>query len=132
VLPRVYGPNVDGYVFPDQPIKLIGQQSYPAMPVIIGNTAGETAQWADTAGRVTDEGSYTAAIDRVFGSTARERVLNLYPPANYASPRAAFAQVTTDAAFPAKADVSRGSSRKPRKSPSTGICSTTRSMVIPI
>ena len=99
VLPRLYGPNVDGHVFPDQPIKLIAEKRYPAMPVIIGTTSGETGPWADTAGRITDEASYAAAIDKVFGAAARERILAVYPASAYSSPRAAFAQVTTDAEF---------------------------------
>jgi hypothetical protein len=40
------------------------------------------AQWADTAGRVTDETSYAAAIDKVFGAAARDRILRLYPASN--------------------------------------------------
>lgn len=99
VLPRHYGPNVDGHVFPDQPIKLIAEKRYPAMPVIIGTTSGETGPWADTAGRITDEATYAAALDRLFGAAARERILAVYPASAYASPRAAFAQVTTDAEF---------------------------------
>ena len=102
VLHRVYGPNMDGHVFPVQPIKLIAEKRYPAMPVIIGNTAAETGQWADTAGHVTDERSYAAAIDKVFGPAARDRILRLYPASTYVSPRAAFAQVTTDAEFTCK------------------------------
>ncbi len=99
VLPRVYGPNMDGHVFPDQPIKLIAEKRYPAMPVIIGTTTGETGPWADTAGRITDEASYATAIDKVFGAPARDRILRLYPASSYPSARAAFAQVTTDAEF---------------------------------
>ena len=99
VLPRIYGPNVDGVVFLDQPIKLIAEKRYPVMPVIIGTTSGETGPWADTAGRVTDEASFSAAIDKVFGAAARERILAVYPASAYASPRAAFAQLTTDAEF---------------------------------
>jgi para-nitrobenzyl esterase len=102
VLPRVYGPNVDGHLFPDQPINLIRQKLYPAMPVIIGNTANETLGWADTAGSVTDEASYAAAIDKVFGATARDRIMALYPASAYSSARGAFAQVTTDAEFTCK------------------------------
>ena len=75
VLPRIYGPNVDGHIFPDQPLKLIMEGKYPSMPVIIGNTSEETMPWADTAGRVTDDASYVAAIDRVFGAGSRERIL---------------------------------------------------------
>jgi para-nitrobenzyl esterase len=102
VLPRVYGPNIDGHVFPDQPIRLIAQHRYPAMPVIIGNTAEETLGWADTAGAVTDEASYAAAIDKVFGAASREKIMALYPASAYPSPRRAFAQVTTDAEFTCK------------------------------
>jgi para-nitrobenzyl esterase len=108
VLPRIYGPNIDGHVFPEQPIKLIAQKRYPAMPVIIGTTSNETGRWADTAGKVTDEVSYAGAIDKVFGSSARDSILRLYPTSAYASPRAAFAQVTTDAEFTCK---SRGVAR---------------------
>jgi para-nitrobenzyl esterase len=99
VLARLYGPNVDGVVFPDQPIKLIAEKRYSAMPVIIGTTSGETGPWADTAGRITDEAGLAAAIDKVFGAVARERILAVYPAGAYASPRAAFAQLTTDAEF---------------------------------
>ena len=99
VLPRLYGPNVDGVVFPAQPIQRIAAKQYTPMPVIIGNTAGETGPWADTAGRVTDEASYATAIEKVFGAGAREKIMALYPATAFASPRAAFAQVTTDAEF---------------------------------
>src|SRR4051794_28597691 len=102
VLPRVYGPNMDGHVFPEQPIKLISEKRYPAMPVIIGNTSGETGSWADSAGHITDEASYSVAIDKVFGTAARDRILGVYPANAYSSPRAALAQVTTDAEFTCK------------------------------
>jgi para-nitrobenzyl esterase len=99
VLPRIYGPNVDGYIFPDQPLKLIMEGKYPSMPVIIGNTSEETMPWADTAGRVTDDASYAAAIDRVFGTGSRERILGQYPVKSYPTPRLAFMRVTTDSEF---------------------------------
>jgi para-nitrobenzyl esterase len=99
VLPRIYGPNVDGHIFPDQPLKLIMEGKYPSMPVIIGNTSEETMPWADTAGRVTDDASYAAAIDRVFGAGSRERILAQYPLKSYPTPRLAFMRVTTDSEF---------------------------------
>ena len=102
VLPRAYGPNVDGHLFPDQPINLIRQRRYPAIPVIIGNTSEETLGWADTAGQVVDDASYGAAVDKVFGAGARDRILALYPASAYPSPRRAFAEVTTDAEFTCK------------------------------
>jgi para-nitrobenzyl esterase len=99
VLPRVYGPNVDGHVFPDQPIKLIADRQYPAMPAIIGNTAGETKSWADTAGPITDQESYATAIEKLFGPAARDRILGVYPANAYPTPRDAFARLSTDAEF---------------------------------
>jgi para-nitrobenzyl esterase len=116
VLPRLYGPNMDGLIFPEQPIKLIAEKRHPAMPVIIGTTSNETGPWADTAGRVTDEASYAAAIDKVFGAAARERILAIYPTNAYSSPRAAFAQLTTDAQFTCQARrVSRALTRSQRE-----------------
>jgi para-nitrobenzyl esterase len=99
ILPRVYGPNVDGHVFPDQPIKLIADRRYPPMPVIIGNTAGETKSWADSAGPITDHASYAAGIEKLFGAAARDRILAAYPANGYPTPRDAFARLTTDAEF---------------------------------
>src|SRR5713101_5179025 len=99
VLPRVYGPNVDGHIFLDQPLKLIMEGKYLPMPVIIGNTSEETMPWADTAGRVTDDTSYAAAIDKVFGAALRERILAQYPVKSYPTPRLAFMRFTTDSEF---------------------------------
>jgi para-nitrobenzyl esterase len=99
VLPRVYGANMDGHIFPDQPLKLIIERKYPGMPVIIGNTSEETNPWANSAGAVTDAASYAAAIDKVFGSGLRDRIVALYPLDAYPTPVAAFARVTTDAEF---------------------------------
>jgi para-nitrobenzyl esterase len=99
VLPRVYGPNVDGHIFLDQPLKLIMEGKYLPMPVIIGNTSEETMPWADTAGRVTDDASYAAAIDKVFGAVLRERILAQYPVKSYPTPRLAFMRLTTDSEF---------------------------------
>jgi hypothetical protein len=58
--------------------------------VIVGNTSQETLPWANSAGQVTDEASYVAAIDRVFGAASRERILSNYPAKSYSTPRLAF------------------------------------------
>jgi len=99
VLPRLYGPNMDGHVFPGQPIERLTQGKAPEMPIIIGNTTGETGEWADSAGTVRDEVSYAAAIDRVFGANARPSILAIYPASAYPTAREAFARLTTDALF---------------------------------
>jgi para-nitrobenzyl esterase len=99
VLPRIYGPNMDGYVFPDQPLKRIARGQHQAMPVIIGNTAEETMQFVDAAGPVTDEASYAAAVEKVFGAKNRDPILAIYPARGFATPRAGFVKLTTDAEF---------------------------------
>lgn len=96
VFPRTYGPNVDGHVFPDQPIKIIAAGRHVTVPIIIGNTSRETWGWSRT---VTDEAAYAATIERIFGAAVRDRILKLYPVSAYPSARAAFAQATTDAQF---------------------------------
>jgi para-nitrobenzyl esterase len=48
---------------------------------------------------VTDDASYVAAIDRVFGAASRERILAQYPLKSYPTPRLAFMRVTTDSEF---------------------------------
>ena len=65
VFARIYGPNMDGHVFPEQPIKTIAAQRHPAMPIIIGGTSRETWGWSSM---VNDEASYVAAIDKLFGA----------------------------------------------------------------
>ncbi len=95
VLPRVYGPNADGHVFPDQPLKLIAARKHHAMPVIIGTTSEETIQWANSAGPVTDLASYTAAIEKAFGAASRDAILAQYPVNAYPNPSRAFVTLTT-------------------------------------
>ena len=99
VLPRTYGPNMDGVVFPDQPIKVIARGAHSAMPVIIGTTADETIGWVVRGAPITDAASYAAQIEKTFGAAARDRILGEYPMTNYPTPQRAFIQLTTDAQF---------------------------------
>ena len=99
VLPRTYGPNMDGVVFPDQPIKIIARGAHSTMPIIIGTTADETTGWVVTGAPITDAASYAAQIEKTFGATARDRILAEYPMTNYPTPQQAFIQLTTDAQF---------------------------------
>jgi hypothetical protein len=99
IFPRIYGPNVDGHVFPDQPIKLIAAKRHHAMPAIVGGTADETIQFVNAAGPVTDEATYAGAVAKVFGAAARDAILARYPAGSYEAPRRAFVQLTTDAFF---------------------------------
>lgn len=99
VLPRLYGPNVDGHVFPRQPRALIERGAYNRVPVIIGNSTAETMQFVNAVGPVTDEASYEAAIGQVFGAGNMPRIRGAYPLAAYSTPREALVRLTTDALF---------------------------------
>jgi len=97
--PRVYGPVMDGMVFPDQPRTRIEAGLAARIPVIIGNTAEETWYWLDRIEVVEDEASYAAALRRLFGEDHQEDVLAQYPAARYSSAREAWLRATTDAFF---------------------------------
>ena len=99
MLPRLYGPNADGHVFPDQPLKLIAARQHHPMPVIIGNTAEETMPWVNSAGPVTDPASYAAVIEKLFGAEFRDAIVAQYPASAYPSPSRAFVTLTTDVLF---------------------------------
>jgi para-nitrobenzyl esterase len=99
VFPRTYGPNMDGLVFPDQPLKIVSRRAHAAMPIIIGNTADETLGWVRGGTAIADAPTYAAEIEKVFGAPARERILAAYPLSAYASPEDAFIRLTTDGQF---------------------------------
>jgi para-nitrobenzyl esterase len=99
VQPRQHGPNMDGHVFPQQPIAAIRKGEQAAMPVIIGNATEETMQWATGLGTPKDEAGYEAALAKAFGMAEAGRVRAEYPMAAYASPHMALVRATTDAYF---------------------------------
>jgi para-nitrobenzyl esterase len=96
---RVYGPNVDGVVFPAQPLEIIQAGRHAHMPVIVGNSTDETMLWAASAGPVNDAAGLDAALTRLFTAQAVPRIRAMYPLADYASPREAMVRITTDAFF---------------------------------
>jgi len=99
VQPRQHGPNMDGQVFPQQPIAAIRKGEHAHMPVIIGNATEETMQWAAGLGPAKDAASYEAALIKAFGANEAARVREQYPMAAYASPHMALVRATTDAYF---------------------------------
>jgi para-nitrobenzyl esterase len=99
IFARTYGPNVDGHIFPDQPINMIRSKRYRPMPVIIGNTADETRQFLNVIGPVPDAASYAEAVTRLFGAQSRDAIIARYPATSFATPRAALEAATTDAYF---------------------------------
>ncbi len=96
---RVYGPVMDGHIFPDQPKNLIKARRYQPMPVIIGNTADETRTFLNVMDPVADADAYATALAKLFGESSRDAVLKRYPVANFPSPRAALEAATADAFF---------------------------------
>jgi para-nitrobenzyl esterase len=98
IFARAFSPNVDGHVFPDQPIKLIQARRYMPMPLIIGNTADETKGWLGSV-PVTDATTYAEAIGKIFGAEPRDAILRHYPASGFPSPRAALEAATVDAYF---------------------------------
>lgn len=99
VLPRIYGPNMDGHVFPDQPLALIKRGQYMRMPVILGSSTEETMLFVNGLGPVTDAASFSAAIAKVFGPGSAARIQAQYPLQAFSSPRQALVKLTTDALF---------------------------------
>ena len=99
VFPRVYGPNMDGHVFPEQPLNIISRRAHASMPIIIGDTVDETLGWVRAGTPITDAETYASEIGKVFGLSARDRILAAYPLSDYPSPLKAFVQLTTDAQF---------------------------------
>ena len=99
LFPRTYGPIVDGYVFPDQPIKRLAAGQRERMPLIIGNNLEEAASWVDSLGPLTDGDTYRAALERVLGADLRDRVVAQYPLSRFSTPREALVRAMTDALF---------------------------------
>jgi para-nitrobenzyl esterase len=99
LMPRLYGPNVDADVFPDQPIAVIQHGLHVRMPVIIGNTSQETAQFVDSVAPLTDPASYEAALLKLFDKADVPRIMETYTLATHRSVRQAMVRLTTDAFF---------------------------------
>lgn len=99
LLPRLYGPVVDGVVVPQQPIAAIHAGRHTAVHALVGNSTHETMQFVDSVGPVADEAAYATAVARVFGAQDAPRIVTAYPAASFASPREALVRLTTDAYF---------------------------------
>jgi para-nitrobenzyl esterase len=99
LMPRLYGPVVDGDLLPEQPIAAMKRGAHARMPIIVGNTTRETMQFVGSVGPVTDAEGYAAAVRRVFGAEQGSRIVEAYPPAAYPTHREALVQLTTDGLF---------------------------------
>jgi para-nitrobenzyl esterase len=96
VFPRIYMPNVDGYLLTASPLEIIKAGKHSHMPIILGSNAAETALQASSVDEVADDTAYQAAIAKVFGTTNAAKIVAQYPSSAYPTPKAAVVAVTTD------------------------------------
>jgi para-nitrobenzyl esterase len=97
IFPRIYTPNVDGYLLAASPLEIIQDGAYPQMPIILGSNAAETVSQVNVVGNIPDDATYQADVAKVFGSTNAPNIVAQYPSSSFSTPKAAFIAVTTDA-----------------------------------
>jgi len=99
IYPRWYGPNVDGHVFPEQPIEAIRSGRHSRMPVLIGTTLDETRTFLNAVDPIDDAARFTQVVGDLFGGENRDAIVQRYPITGYESPRLALEAVANDAYF---------------------------------
>ena len=95
-----YGPVIDGHVLVNDTATTILAGEHNSVPLIVGHNAEELAQLL-IVGDI-DESEYENLVRTsygIFGTEAVDRMLELYPAADYDSPRDALVQLTSDARF---------------------------------
>jgi para-nitrobenzyl esterase len=93
--PRIYSPNVDGFVVPDVPLALMAATSNATSgELIIGSNAQETSTRVGTP--IPDLETYAGRIHARYGEQLGDAVLNVYPASDYPTPQDAFIAATTD------------------------------------
>jgi para-nitrobenzyl esterase len=90
-----FGPNVDGYVLAGSPIEVISERKHNAVPFVIGANAEETARYTPM---VASAMAYEDILRTLFPAIA-DQLLQLYPAADFPTPRKALTAVTTDGRF---------------------------------
>jgi para-nitrobenzyl esterase len=92
-----YGPNVDGYVFPEPPMATIRKGNHNKVPLAVGSNATEFDIFIPI-GTVNTCADYWSLVGVLFGGHADE-VLSHYSCFDYALPRFAAIGVGTDFMF---------------------------------
>jgi para-nitrobenzyl esterase len=93
--PRIYSPNVDGFVVPDVPLTLLSQvDNATAHEFIIGSNLAETATRVGTP--IPDAATYQARIFARYGADLGAAVVDHYPASSFPTPQDAFIAATTD------------------------------------
>ena len=91
----LYQPMIDGDTQPVEPASAIAAGTHNHVPFIVGANADETGKAAP---QIPDEPTYESIVNAQFGPIAAA-VLKQYPASDYATPRAAYVRLTTDARF---------------------------------
>ncbi|HZF53891.1 MAG TPA: carboxylesterase family protein [Polyangiaceae bacterium] len=92
-----FGPNLDGYVFEEQPLQAIREGRHNKVPLAVGSNATEFELFIPI-GTVNSCGDYWTLIGAIFGGLADE-VLAQYSCFDYPLPRRAAVAVGTDFMF---------------------------------
>jgi para-nitrobenzyl esterase len=92
-----YQPHVDGWALPLVPLDALSAGSHNHVPFVVGSNRDETGK---SVGALTDA-SYQAAVLKLAGGiqAIADQILAEYPISAYASPRAAYVALTSDAKF---------------------------------
>jgi len=93
-----FQPVVDGVVIPEEPLGMIASGRHHHVPLVVGANADETGRDVPL---VMSEAQYEAAVLALAGGSQllADLALARYPVADYASPRAAYVALTSDAKF---------------------------------
>lgn len=94
---NAYPPHVDGYVLLKSPLDAIRAGEHNRVPLIIGANADETLPFVPPS--LTTEAAYRQAVGGMVGPAGAAAILAQYPVSAFASPRLAFAAMTTDVRF---------------------------------
>lgn len=91
-----WGPNVDGVVLPESPLDAMLGGRHNHVPLIVGHNTDETARDVP---QIPSEAAYRQFLTAIGGPMLANRIIALYPPAQYGTPRDALIQALTDARF---------------------------------
>jgi len=100
-----YSPHIDGYVIPDEPLKLIQQGKFNRVPIMVGTTKEElklytmtfSGQWLLTKGEV------NFLIKKLMGKEIAKELPQYYSYSDYRLPKDLLIGTATDLAFSSRA-----------------------------
>ncbi len=101
-----YGPVIDGWVLPAQPLALVERGAHNHVPLVVATTSNEFSTMVHSyleAPLVTDA-DYQALLGHRFGAAFARVLLARYPASTYGSPLAAFTALMSDVAFTCQSD----------------------------